>query len=190
MLTVQQIINEVDALVPNTFDIGKKITWINELNREFFEIVKIPAVHKFVTANSQTPYIMPNGVRSYNVDRVLINLTIYKSMQHEEANPGHSYWLLDDATKELSLNPRPSIAGEVGLVRYSQMSKTTFLTTNLTAPPDAPEEYHWTYVLGLAERVAKGMNDVTLANNYGNDYRAQLVIAQQNYNARSSSAGN
>lgn len=188
MLTIQQIITEVDTLVPNPFDAPKKVVWLNELNREFFEIVKIPKIHKFTTNTSTSTYILPSEIKSQNIDRVLVHYTIYKSMQYENANPGHNHWIVDDNTSELVLNPKPSVAGEIGMVKYTATSKTTFLSSNLNVNPDAPEAYHWAYVLGLAERVAKAMNDVTLANNYGADYRGYLMIAQQNFGNSQSEA--
>lgn len=182
MLTLQQIINEVDTLVPNPFDVTKKVTWLNELNKDFFEIVKIPLVYQFTTTSGQPNYTLPSEIKSQHIKRVLLKYTIYNSMQYEDANPGHNFWIVDDTTKVLTLNPTPSLAGDKVIVRYNKTSKTTFLPSGLSVTPDAPEEYHWAFVLGLCERVAQGLNDVTLANNYGSDYRSFLSIAQQNYN--------
>lgn len=179
MLTIQQVVNEVDTLVPNPFDPTNKVTWLNEINREFFEVVKIPAVYQFVTTAGVDLYTIPNTIKSRNIERVQTNQSLFKSMQHDDINPGHNFWLVEDTS--LKLHPSPSLTGEIGIIKYFQSSKTTFLASDLSVKPDAPEEYHWAYVLGLAERVAKAMNDVSLANNYGNDYRAQLSLAQQNY---------
>lgn len=185
MLTLQEIINEVDTLVPNTIENAKKVTWLNAINNEFFEVVKIPTIHQFTVSVGTSEYTLPNDVRSKNVVRVQIDSAYHLSMQYEQVNPGHNFWSMDDVTRKLQLNPTPSVAGKVGIVTYNKIGTTTFTTTNLTVKPDAPEEYHWIYVLGLSEQVAKAMNDVTLANNYGNDFREHLVIAQQNYGNRS-----
>lgn len=184
MLKLSEIVAEVDALVPNPFNDAQKVGWLNEINKEFFEFVKIPVIHQFVTTAGQNDYVLPSGVKSNNIDRVQVNQTFYNSMQYQDIIPGHNYWILDDATKILSLNPYPSLSHLLGVVKYAKTATTTFVSSNLTTTPDAPEEYHFTYVLGLCERVAKGMNDVTLANNYGADYRNQIAIAQQNFGNR------
>lgn len=185
MLTIQQIINEVDTLVPNPFDNAKKITWINELNHEFFEVVKIPIVHEFQTVSGTSSYDLPADVRSNRISRVQMDATLYKSMQYEDTKPGHNYWSFNDLTKKINLFPKPLITGKTGIVKYQKISNSTYLSATITSQtPDAPEEYHWTYVLGLCERVAKAMNDVSLANNYGNDYKNLLEVAQQNYGSR------
>jgi hypothetical protein len=180
MLTIQQIINEVDTLVPNIFDAQKKLTWVNEINKEFFEIVKIPVVHSF-TVSPGLDNTLPSDVRSRNIDRVQVADSFYLSLQYGRVNPGHNHWFFDDITKTITLNPPPSLI-KSAIVIYHKISTKTFLIASIgTDSPEAPEEYHWIYVLGLAERVAKAMNDVSLANNFGDDYISQLSIAQQNY---------
>jgi hypothetical protein len=182
MLTIQQIISEVDALVPNLFDNAKKVTWLNELNKEFFEIVKIPAIHLFSTISGVSTYELPNEVTSQKIEEIQVDQVLYKSLQYDDVSPGHNFWIAEDG--DLELHPPPSLTGQKGILKYSLGSRSIFTTGNLNIYPDAPKEYHWTYVLGLCERVAKGMNDVSLANNYGNDYRANLLLAQQNFGTR------
>ncbi len=185
MLTIQQIFDEVDTLIPNPFDNAKKLTWVNELNREFFEVVKIPIVYEFQTVSETSSYDLPADVRSNRISRVQMDSTLYNSMQYEETKPGHNYWSFNDVTKKINLFPKPSISGKTAIVRYQKISSSTYVTATLTSQsPDAPEEYHWAYVLGMCERVAKAMNDVSLANNYGSDYKNLLALAQQNYGSR------
>lgn len=176
MFTIQQITTEVDTLVPNSFDQAKKITWLNEINREFFEVVKIPITFQKVFGPGENS-TLPLDLRGRNILHIRIGSVIYLSLQYENVNPGHNFWIFDDGTKNLTLEPMPLIP-QLGHITYYKTSTKTLIATD---SPDAPEEYHWAYVLGLAEKVAKAMNDVVLANNYGNDYRGQLSIAQQNY---------
>lgn len=180
---------EVDTLVPNPFNDAQKVGWLNEINKEFFEFVKIPIIHQFVTTSGQTDYILSSGVKSNNIDRVQVNHVFYHSMQYQEVIPGHNFWIFNDETMTLVLNPKPSLSHLLGVVKYAKTAATTFLSSDLTSVPDAPEEYHFAYVLGLCERVAKGMNDVTLANNYGADYRNQIAVAQQSYGNRTPERG-
>lgn len=184
MLTLTQIIEEVDALVPNSFDVDKKILWLNELNKEFFEVVQIPLIHQFASVAGKKVYSIDPKIRSNKVDAVRVAQTFYQSMQYEDVGPGHNFWVIDDETQELILEPVTPIDGQLGVVKYTKVPQTTFVKTELTVTPDAPPEYHWVYVLGMCERTAKAMNDVSLANNYAVDYRNQLSLAQQNFHTR------
>lgn len=188
MLSIQEIINEADIRVPNPFDSSQKVTWLNEVNNEFFEIVRIPKVYRFLIVGGTDTYNMPPSVNSQLVEIVRNQSVLYESVQYEVVSPGRSSWFIDDDTKKLILYPRPSINGE-GVVLYRKQADTSFLLSNLTARPDAPPKYHWAYILGLCERIAKAMNDVTLANNYASDYRNQLALAQEEFRNRSEIRG-
>lgn len=178
-LTLTQIITEADVRVPNQFDSAQKVNWLNEINNEFFDAVKIPVVTTFLS-NGTGSYTMPTAVQSKNVDLVMIGTRNYTSMQYDMPTPGRNYWNLNDTSGSLSVVP-DVIAGDTGIVRYHQKPATTFLVSGLTATPDAPAEYHWLYILGLCERIAKAMDDVGKGNNYANDYRNGLLLAQQSF---------
>lgn len=180
MLDIEKIIEEADLRVPNAFSTTDKVDWLNEVNREFFDVVKIPALASFSTVANTSNYALANDTRSKNITKVMVGNSIYRSMLYENVNPGHNYFTFDDTSGEIDLNPTPA-TGKTGIVTYNKIGTTNFVATTLTDTPDAPEEYHWLYILGLCERMAKAMNDVTLANNYSNDYRNNLMLAQQNF---------
>lgn len=180
-LTIEKIISEADVRVANSFSTEKKVDWLNELNTEFFDIVKIPQAETFVTIAGTASYKLEDDVRAKNIDRVHVGMTVYPSFLYDAVSPGQNYHIFKDATRTMELNPAPTKAAQQGIVRYRMMPSTTFLSSDLATKPDAPEEYHWIYILGLAERIAKAMDDVSKANNYGNDYRSALAVAQANY---------
>ncbi|MGR6906148.1 phage adaptor protein [Lysinibacillus sp. BSL11] len=188
MLTLQQIIKEADVRVPNPFDVAQKISWLNEINVEFFEIVRIPKVWRFVIVAGTDTYEMPPVIKSYAIENVRNQSVMYESIQYEKVQPGRNYWSLDDDTKKLTLFPRPTLGVEA-IVSYRKKAESTYLVSELSATLDAPSEFHWTYILALCERIAKAMNDVPLANNYANDYRGQLSVAQESYKNRSEGGG-
>lgn len=178
MLTIQQIINESDTHLPNVFETAQKVMWLNEVNNEFFESVKIPRTLFFDVWEGDDTYVV--DVKPKNIDKVVVGATEHLPFNYNDVRAGRCYWSYEDATKTMRLNPEPT-ADEKAIVRYYQSPHTAFLTSNLTASPDAPEEYHWLYILGLCERMAKAMNDFARAANYGSDFRNQLVVAQQQY---------
>lgn len=180
MLTLQQIIMEADNLVDNGFTNADKIVWLNEINNEFFDIVKIPKIAKFDTTAGTDSYALPDDVRAKNINMVRVGFVKYRSMMEEEVQPGQNYWIFDDETKEITLNPAPFKNG-YGIARYYRIATTSFTTSNLNVTPDAPPEYHWIYAVGLCERLALGMDDIPSANNFGKKYRDALQVAAQNY---------
>lgn len=180
-MDIQTIISEADARIPNAFTPGQKVTWLNEINNEFFDVVKIPKSAPITTVANSGTYVLPNDVRAKNIQKVIVGKSLYPSFLNEDVAPGLNYHLFDDTGATLTLNPAPSAAAIPGIVKYNRVAITTFLVGTLTAIPDAPAEYHWIYILGLCERIAKTMQDTILANNYANDYQKNLIIAQQNF---------
>ncbi|MNW68877.1 hypothetical protein D3C74_477610 [compost metagenome] len=62
-----------------------------------------------------------------------------------------------------------------------RIATTTFTTANLINVPDAPEEYHWTYIPALAAYLANTQDDGVKAANYENQYKSAWNVAAQNY---------
>lgn len=180
MLKLSDIITEADIRVPNSLSPVDKVTFLNEVNQEFFSVVKIPMAFLFSAEAGTAVYTAPINVRGKNIDLVIVGTSQYMSLQYDDLVPGRSFWVFDDIANTLTLTPAPISAGQ-GVARYYQMPVTTFLSTNLTANPDAPSEYHHIYVLGLSAKIAKAIPDVPLGNNYQNEYETQLQIAMQNY---------
>lgn len=178
-MNLTTIIEEADIRVPNVFTPAQKVDWLNEVNYEFFDIVKIPKTAIVLTDGTSGTFPVPSDLREKNVRKVVVGSSFYRSMKYEDINTAFNYFTVDDSAHQVTLSPKPP-AGTAVMV-YDQMSVNPFISTNLDAEPDAPVEYHWIYILGLAVRIAKAMNDVTLAANYENDYKGNLSVAQQNY---------
>ena len=184
------IITDADVRVPNSIDTTRKIGWLNEVNHEFFDTVKIPATTTFQTnVDAQqkvldTYTLTPTDIRTRNIIEVVVGTERYRSVLFDRMLvPGSNYYEFDEATKTLKLIPAPPRAQLTGRVKYYRVSTVTFTTSNYTtAEPDAPKEFHWIYVLGLCARIAKAMQDVRLAQNFDVDYKNALLIAQQNLN--------
>lgn len=178
-MNLQTIIDEADVRIPNAFSSDQKVDWLNEVNYEFFDIVKIPKVYN-TTANGVTnTFTLSNDAREKNIRKVVAGSNYYRSMVYEDITAAFNYFTLDDTSFTLTLTPQPP-SGPL-IVVYDKQATSAFSSGTLTASPEPPVEYHWIYVLGLCARIAKAMNDVSLANNYENDYKNNLSIAQQNY---------
>jgi hypothetical protein len=181
-MNISEIINEADMLVPNEVPVADKVVWLNALNQDFFNVVKIPKVAQFDCVAGETDYTLPADVRQKNIDLVLIGPSKYRSLDREDVTPYQNAFAYDDTTKTISLYPAP-YADLRGFLRYHRIATTTFLSTALSVPPDAPEEYHWTFIPGLAAMLANSQDDAVKASNYENQYKAAWNVAAQNYQA-------
>jgi len=181
MLTLQQIIDEADAMVPNEFDLATKVSWLNNINQDFFNVVKIPAVTTFTTSTAST-YTLPNDVRMKNVDKVIVGSMQYRSFPEDDVQPLQNYWTFNDSTHVLTLSPAPYKTNLSGIVRYHRIATTTFLSSNMSAIPDAPEEYHWTFIPALCEQICLAMDDPKMAN-FNQQYTSAWNVAALNYQA-------
>lgn len=184
-LTMTQIIAQADILVPNTNTNSEKMLSLNEVNNKFFEVVKIPKTTSFTTIVGTANYTLASGIRAKNIDKVHVGRGIFPSFLYEDVNPGSNHHLFDDTTLAITLSPAPTQVLS-GIVRYFRAATTTYVDTvdSLASNPDAPSEYHFVYIYGLAQKIAEAAEDLMKANNYGNQFVSNLAIAQQNYSGK------
>ncbi|MNR93455.1 hypothetical protein D3C72_245120 [compost metagenome] len=182
-LTLQQIITEADILVPNAVSTADKVIQLSSINADFFSNVKITKVHRFssTTAGAVT---LPTDIRQKNIDLLQIGPLRYRSLD-DSSSPGplECFYSFDDTIHVLTLSPAPYKAGLDCLCRHRRIATTTFTTSNLSATPDAPEEYHWTYILALAAWLASVMMLTEQAASYETRYRQAWQRANGEFSA-------
>lgn len=181
MLTLKNIIDEADILVPNLLSDAEKVTQLNAINQDFFNVVKIPKVTIFNGSAGQTDYVLPADVRAKNIDLVEAGLLKYRDLLSDIVTPVQNTFAFDDTTHTMTLSPAPYQNGLQGIVRFFRIATTTFLASNLDAVPDAPTEYHWTYVPALAAWLASTQDDSIKAGIFEAQYKAAWNTAAQNY---------
>jgi len=179
-MNLQEIIEEADILVPNEIPTADKVMQLNAINQDFFNVVKIPKLYRF-TGTAADEYTLPSDVREKNIDYAQIGVLKYRSLDSDIVAPLQNVFSFDDETSKLTLSPAPYTSGLQGIVRYYRIATTTFVSTNLNVTPDAPAEYHWTFVPALASWLANTQNDSGNAANYEAQYRSAWNTAAQNY---------
>lgn len=179
-MNINEIISESDLLVPNEMAVADKIIWLNALNQDFFNVVKIPKIARFDCIAGQSDYSLPADVRQKNIDLVMVGMFPYKSLDRDDVTPAQNAYTYDDTTRTLSLFPAPYDTLK-GFLRYHRVATTTFVSAALNVSPDAPEEYHWTFIPALAAILANSQDDSVKAANYENQYKAAWNVAAQNY---------
>ncbi|AIQ19523.1 hypothetical protein H70357_24505 [Paenibacillus sp. FSL H7-0357] len=180
-MQISDIISEADLLVPNEVPLADKIVALNALNNDFFNVVKIPRVLSLAPVKDQAAYSISTEVRLKNIDLVMVGIIKYKELVPGTTNPLQNTYTFDDSTHTLTLRPAPYSNGLQGVLRYARIATTTFTTGNLGAVPDAPDEYHFTYYVGLAAYLANAMDDTGKAATYESQYRAVWEQAATQY---------
>lgn len=180
-MNISEIIAEADLLVPNIVPIGDKVSQLNAINNDFFNVVKIPKLARFTGMVGQIEYILAPDVRQKNIDLVELGLLKYMDLQTDNVNPTQITYSFDDETSKLNLSPSPYRNALPGVVRYHRIGTTTFLVNNLASVPDAPGEYHWTFVPALAAWLASTQDDSAKAAAYTGQYITAWNVAAQNY---------
>ena len=181
MLTLQQIIDEAATLVPNEVPIANQIIWLNSINGDFFNKVKIPKIEEFITVKGQKNYTLPIDVREKNVDLVMCGVLKHRRLQSDDVSPLQNSFAFNDTSHALTLYPPPYADNLIGTIRYHRIATTTFLSSNLAAVPDCPEEYQWTYFVALASYLADTLDDSENASNYSTQYLTAWNAAQIEY---------
>ncbi|MEK3717910.1 phage adaptor protein [Paenibacillus sp. FSL R7-0333] len=180
-MIIGDIIVEADLLVPNEVPLADKIVGLNSLNQDFFNVVKIPKYAVFTPVKDQSAYTLSSYIRLKNIDIVTVGVVKYHELLPSAANPIQNTYTFDDSTHILTLRPAPYATGLQGVLRYSRIATTTFTSGVLTAVPDAPEEYHWSFYVGLAAYLAAAMDDTGKAATYESQYRNAWAQAATQY---------
>lgn len=184
-MKLSELIAEADVRVPNSFTDAQKVSWLNEVNYDFFGVVKIPLSASFTTAAGSANYVLSaatgSAIRGRQIDRVYVGTMVYRNFLYDDVPPGNNTFQFDETTSTITLTPAPAQSDLTGLVKYYKTPVLSFASANLTVEPDAPSDCHWIYVLGLCEKIALAQDDIPKASNNGQQYRGQLTIVQANY---------
>jgi hypothetical protein len=180
-MQTSEIISEADLLVPNEVSTADKIVRLNSLNQDFFNVVKIPRVIPFSPVLDQSTYTVSTEVRLKNIDLIMCGVIKYKELLPTAANPMQNTYTFDDSTHILNLRPAPYATGLQGVLRYARIATTTFTSSVLSAVPDAPEEYHYSFYIGLASYLAYAMDDMVKGASYEAQYLKIWDTAAKQY---------
>lgn len=184
-MKLAEIMAEADVRVPNTFPDAQKVSWLNEVNYDFYSVVKIPVAASFTTVSGTADYVLSaasgSTIRGRQIDMVYVGTMVYRNFLYDPVSPGNNSFQFDEVTSTLTLTPAPAQSGLTGLIKYYKTPITSFTSADLTVVPDAPPEYHWVYVLGLCEKLAIAQDDIPRASNHGQQYRGQLAAVQAHY---------
>ena len=195
MPTVQQLIDEIDARLPNTFTNTLKIGFMNSFQNEIWRLLASTEIYEFDTIAGQALYTVASDMRIDMVKSVLVsNSTVIDGSEgyttYEYAGPddelnGSNYY---DALGSFGIYPVPSTATGGGYnVKISyEPSPVQLSTGTLTTIPSINAEYQDILKFRAMKVIAQSGNnpDVELANNYQREEDVMMKKIKMDYHKR------
>lgn len=188
MPTVQQLIDKIDYLYPNSFTDAQKVDVMNDVQREIFRELQKEDFYEFTTIADQCFYTMPSNMSIEHIIYVGISsdTTItddsdfqeYTYAKQDETLTGYKYF--DGLDGQIGIYPVPDTTGENARIRYYK--RPGLMSTNsLTATPDLEEDWQKILVYGaISELASAGSSpDIDVANNFTIKYNSLMQLISQ-----------
>lgn len=174
MATITQIIADIDLRYRNTFTVSQKLVWLNEEQRELFDILELDSPpYAFTTVEGENFYPFPAEFDMTKIKTV--------TMQNDDtANPQYieiAFKRNDDnqfgvdvwytiVSDTFFLYVPSTVPGNRVLYIYCDSEPTEVTTANVNAAPDLPTKFQEILKLGVLKRIAGARKDVTFQNNF------------------------
>lgn len=195
MPTLQNLLDDIDARLPNTYTNTQKISWINSHQLEIWRYLASTELYEFDTVAGQSIYTMASDMRIDMIKSVLVSnsttidgtegYTTYNYAGPDDEFDGSAYY---DALGSLGIYPVPSTATGTGYnVKVSYEPSPVALSTNtLTTVPSINTEYQDILKFRTMKIIAQSGNnpDVELANNYQREEDSIMKKIIMDYNKR------
>lgn len=183
MPTAQQILNDIDLRYRNTFSVAQKLVWMNEEQRELFDVLEIDSPpYAFKTVEGVNFYPLPDDFDVTKIKTVTYQvsdddpewreLPFYRNDDRQFATNGPWYTVVSDA---FYLHVPDGVPDNRLVYIYYDKDPTEVTEDNLDHPVDLPAKYHELLKLGVLKRIAAARKDVLMYNNYNADYEQKLA---------------
>lgn len=198
MQNLQSILETIDTTYRNSYSQDRKVQWINETQRQIFQLVKHEAPpHTFMTVSNYSLYDLPADCDPKNIKQVVIQR--WMNPQFDYDNPsfdelqfvsiesnryidrtGRFYSVVENS--KLFLNPLPNDENE-GMIVYVYYNKkpAELSASDLSTIPDLEESFQELLILGCLERIARARGEYDDKNVFANDFQALLEDYKKQY---------
>jgi len=172
-VNVQQILDRVDLLIDNDISNAQKVTTLNEISRQLFR--KFPVPDKFIkfTTTDIPFYTLPDDVAEDRIKYLVIDGRRYNFVDPNDPTPPSRFCMV--VTEGLFIHPNEP---DKTAVLYYKPRHVELSSSNLSAVPSFPEDYHEILVYGLAKWIAGIQRDVDMVNNFQREYDEVLNDAR------------
>lgn len=176
-MNLQQILDDIDSEVPNSFTPTQKVRWINETQRRLYRRFTLPdRVDHFQTTAGIAFYSLPDNCPQDRITVVTVDNVPYKYKGGDERAPYCFYTFIQG---QIMIYPMPDRV--VDVLIYHEPRPKDLDPEDLQTVPEFPEDYHRLLVLGAAIECAKRLPDVTMANNLTADFTELTKEADEQF---------
>lgn len=185
MATVQQILNDINLRYRNSFTTEQKIVWMNEEQRELFEILQLDSVpFSFPTVAGNYLYPIPNGVEKDRIKVMTIQVNDgnppdfteidYIENDNRQFVPYAQYWytILEN---NFYINVPGGPLDDRLVYIYLDQQPEDISPSNLSVEPSVPVRYQELLKLGVLKRIAAARKDVIMYNNYLSEHENKII---------------
>jgi hypothetical protein len=184
--TIQELISDIDARLPNKFTTAQKVEWFNDLQLEIDKDKTRDEIYEFFTVTDQPIYPLPTDCTiellkfvGISQDLTISESTIFDQYTFKAMNDeftGNNYY---DATNGLiGLYPVPDTDSYSIRLIYVKKSQE-FNAGDLTVMPDLKEKYHNIFKYDCMQIIASAKKDTEIANYYESKKLEMLAIMRK-----------
>lgn len=182
MPSSQQILNDVDLRYRNTFTTAQKLVWLNEEQRELFDLLELDSEpYAFVTVEGENLYPFPDQFDPTKIKTVSIQindesnyvpLPFKRNDDNESAGYGEMWYTI--VSNGMFIYAGEETPGDRTVYIYLDSDPTEVTTQNINSSPSLPTKYQEILKLGILKRIAGARKDIQLRNSYDFEYQEKI----------------
>lgn len=187
MASIQQLLDDINLRYRNTFTTDQKLVWMNEEQRELFEILELDSVpFSFSTVAGQYLYPIPDGVEKDRIKVVTIDtdgnsdfteIPFKENDNRQFVLEGELFYTILEDNFYINYPGGPVDNRTVYI--YLDQRPEDLTSDNLNVEPAVPIRYQEILKLGVLKRISGARKDIVMHNNYLSDYEQKIADLQE-----------
>lgn len=184
MATVSEILADVNLRYRNSYTNVQKLVWLNEEQRELFDVLEIDSEpYAFTTVADTNFYPFPAGLdftkikvvnmqmQDESPDPVFQEVPMKRNDDNVYVNNCPWYTIINDAMYLWYPGDMPD---GMAVYIYLDADPTDVTEATLSSAPDLPTKYQELLKLGVLKRMASARKDIVMHNNYDAEYQEKI----------------
>lgn len=174
-MNLRDILQDVDAIIPNQITAAIKVRWINQIQRQLYrEIPFQEAIYPFQVECDRQFYTVPSDCRIDTIRAIVIDEVSYDKEKMRNGQPSPYFW--EEVAGTIMIYPVPK-SESTGYIYYRNVPKE-LMPNKLDDTPELPDDYHQILVDGCISRVAKAEGDSQRSTVFDDSYNALIRKAK------------
>mgnify|MGYP007112202910 CR=1 FL=1 len=181
-MNIINILADINLRYRNTFTNAQKLVWLNEEQRELFDILEIDSPpYAFKTVADQKLYPFPDDFDVTKIKVVTYQMNDSNDFQEVPVlrNDDNQFIDISDlwyliVSDTFLLNVPGGVPADRTVYIYCDADPTEVTEATMDLEPDLPTKYHEILKLGVLERIASARKDVVMKNNYAVDKQEKV----------------